>query len=329
MIDVAIIGFGFMGLTHAVSILKNKRMRLRAIITRDRHGIESKLQQQTGNFSAGEVDSGAILQVPSYTTLRECLRREKLDAVLVCVHTDLHYSIAQEAMENGLHVFLEKPITLRPEEAKLLIGFARQQRLKFMVGHVVRFMPPYKKLKAWIENGEFGKLQFISMTRFSGLPSWGQWSEKQTHFGSSGGALFDLVIHDIDFLNYALGLPEKIECTTYAGSLSVHDYVIATWTYQGMTAKVEGGNIFHSAFPFQAGYMARFERASVVYSSKSPEFIQVCNGEGSSNVIAGDAGEGFYQEIEYFRDCIEHDTDPFVCMPESSLKTLELCYQHL
>ena len=189
MIDVAIIGFGFMGLTHAVSILKNKRMRLRAIITRDRHGIESKLQQQTGNFSAGVVDSGAILQVPSYTTLRECLRREKLDAVLVCVHTDLHYSIAQEAMENGLHVFLEKPITLRPEEAKLLIGFARQQRLKFMVGHVVRFMPPYKKLKAWIENGEFGKLQFISMTRFSGLPSWGQWSEKQTHFGSSGGII--------------------------------------------------------------------------------------------------------------------------------------------
>jgi predicted dehydrogenase len=210
-----------------------------------------------------------------------------------------------------------------------MIAFARQQKVKFMVGHVVRFMPAYRRLREWIDSEEYGKLRFISLTRFSGLPSWGQWTEKQKNFGSSGGALFDLVIHDIDFLNYALGAPDKIECSTFPGALSMHDYVIATWTYKEVIAKVEGGNTFHSSFPFQAGYMAKFDNASVAYSSIAPEFIQICNDEAITKVAAGDAGDGFYNEIDYFAQCIENGTDPKVCMPESSLKTIELCYQHL
>lgn len=329
MTNVAIIGFGFMGLTHALNVLKNKRMNLAAIITRDGSNLKTKLQHQTGNFSSGEIDESTILRIPVYPTLRECLKHEKLDAVLICVHTDLHYQITAEAMEQGLHVFLEKPITLRIEEAKLLIGLGRQKQLKFMVGHVVRFMPAYKKLKSWIENEALGRLNFISLTRFSGLPSWGQWKEKQEQFGVSGGALFDLLIHDIDFLNFVLGRPEKIESTTFSGALSMHDYVVATWSYPTLTAKVEGGNTFHSSFPFQAGYMAKFEKASVLYSSRSPESILVCDDAGEKEFMVGAASEGFYDEIDYFAECIENDLDPYICMPESSLSTLELCYQHV
>ena len=75
-----------------------------------------------------------------------------------------------------------------------------------MVGHVVRFMPPYQKLKKWIDSKEFGNLKFLSLSRFCGIPSWGQWKEKNVK-DLSGGALFDLVIHDIDFANYLLGMP--------------------------------------------------------------------------------------------------------------------------
>lgn len=329
MINVAIIGFGFMGLTHALNVMKSNRLNLSAIITRDTSNLKGKLKHQTGNFSPGEVDESAILKIPVYATLRECLKHEKLDAVLICVHTDLHYQVATEAMEQELHVFLEKPITLRIEEAKLLIGLGRQRKLKFMVGHVVRFMPAYKKLKSWIENEALGRLNFISLTRFSGLPSWGQWKEKQAQFGSSGGALFDLLIHDIDFLNFVLGRPDKIESTTFAGNLSMHDYIVATWSYPTLMAKVEGGNTFHSSFPFQAGYMAKFERASVLYSSRSPESITVCDDAGTKEVSVAGASEGFYDEIDYFAECIENDLDPYICMPESSLATLELCYQHV
>jgi predicted dehydrogenase len=249
--------------------------------------------------------------------------------VHICVHTDLHYELATEAMERGLHVFLEKPLCLRLEEGRLLIAFARHRKIKLMVGHVVRFMPPYIKLKEWIDSKQFGDLKFISLSRFTGLPAWGQWKEKQQKFGSSGGALFDLVIHDIDFLNYTLGTPLKIEAVCHKGALSLQDYVSAHWYFDHVKAKIEGGNTFHSSFPFQAGYMAQFENASVIYSSQRPAFIQVCDNEKIQEVPAGDANEGFYNEIDYFATCIENDTEPLKCTPTSSLKTIELCFDHL
>ncbi len=329
MINVAIIGFGFMGITHALNITRNKKLCLQAIITRGTDRIAEKLDAQTGNFSSGEIDAAAILKIPVYKTLRECLKNEKIDAVHICVHTDLHYEIAVEAMEHGLHVFIEKPFCLRLEEGRLLIALARDRKVKLMVGHVVRFMSPYRTLKKWIDHKQFGALKFISLTRFTGLPSWGQWKEKQQKFGSSGGALFDLVIHDIDFLNYALGVPLKIQSITNPGALSLHDYVSAHWCFDHVKAKIEGGNTFHSSFPFQAGYTARFENASVIYSSLRPEFIQVCDNEKIHQVPAGDANDGFYQEIDYFASCIENGDEPIECTPASSLKTIELCYDHL
>jgi predicted dehydrogenase len=329
MINVAIIGFGFMGVTHAVNIMRNKKLNLRAIITRNTDTIADKLNAQGGNFSSGEIDTNAILKVPVYKTLHECLKHEEINAVHICVHTDLHYEIATEAMNRGLHVFVEKPFCLRLEEGWLLVALAKQRKVKLMVGHVVRFMPAYRKLKEWIDNKPFGALKFISLTRFSGLPSWGQWKEKQKKFGSSGGALFDLVIHDIDFLNYVLGTPLKIEPVCHPGVLSSQDYVSAHWYFSNVTAKIEGGNTFHSSFPFQAGYMAQFENASVVYSSRLPEFIQVCDNERIHEVPAGDAGDGFFREIDYFANCIENDVEPLECTPASSLKTIELCYNHI
>jgi len=234
MINVAIIGFGFMGLTHAVNILRNKKLCLRALITRDTQSIADRLVAQSGNFSSGEIDKGAILKVPVYKSLHECLKTEKIDAVHICVHTDIHYEVAVEAMERGLHVFLEKPFCLRLEEGRLLIALARDRKVKLMVGHVLRFMPAYRKLKEWIDHGQYGGLKFISLTRFTGLPSWGQWKEKQQKFGSSGGALFDLVIHDIDFLNYTLGTPLRIESTCHPGALSSQDYVSANWYFNNV-----------------------------------------------------------------------------------------------
>lgn len=329
MINVAVIGFGFMGITHALNIQRNKKLRLSAIITRNVDGIASKLNEKTGNFSSGVIDAEAIKKVPAYTSLQECLKYEKIDVVQICVHSELHFEIAREAIANGLHVFLEKPMCLQLEEGKLLIKYAQERNVKLMVGHVVRFMPAYRKLKEWIDSREFGALKFISLTRFTGLASWGQWKEKRNKFGSSGGALFDLVIHDIDFLNYVLGVPAKIQAVCLPGALSMHDYVTAHWYYGDVNAKIEGGNIFHSSFPFQAGYSARFENASVMYTSLNPEYIRVCTDEKADLIPAGDANQGFYDEIDYFATCIENNIPPAACTPESSLQSVQLCYDHI
>lgn len=330
MQNIAIVGFGFMGMTHAVNIIKNDQLRLTAIIDKDIEGIEQKLTSKTGNFAIEGIDKDLLGTINKYPDIQTCLDNEAIDAVHVCVHTDLHYTMAKQLLSKGLHVFLEKPMTLNVEEGQELIDLAKKHQCVFMVGHVVRFMPPYQQLKKWIDDKTYGALKFLSLSRFSGVPTWGQWKEKQSDFGSSGGALFDLLIHDIDMVNYLFGKPDSIECTSMPGYLSNNDYTCAFWTYlqEGIKVKVEGGNVFHSTFPFQAGFSAQFEEASIFYSTLTPESIQVATHEEITHVKDIDAPDGFYQEIDYFYECIRAGKKPEICLPESSLETIKLCYQH-
>lgn len=327
---VAVIGFGFMGMTHTMNILKNKDLKLVAIIDANPALIEKNLDAKSGNFPTGNIDARDLASIHKYSNLDDCLLSEELDAVNICVHTNLHYEMTKKALLHDKHVFLEKPFCLDIKQAEELISLAEQKKKILMVGHVVRFMPSYQKLKQWIDSKEFGKLKFLSLSRFSGLPGWGQWKEKQVT-GTSGGALFDLVIHDIDFANHVLGLPTDIKCNYLPGGLSKHDYISAMWSYKdkNVHVKIEGGNIFHSNFPFQAGYMAQFEKASILYTSLKGDMIQIADDNTIKEVPAGDASAGYYNEIAYFAQCMKNNTQPTECMPESSLQTICLCYNHI
>jgi predicted dehydrogenase len=327
---VAVVGFGFMGMTHALNILKNKDLKLVAIVDADPALIEKNLTAKGGNFSTGNIDSRDLESINKYSSMDDCLHSEDIDAVNICVHTALHYELTKKALIQGKHVFLEKPFCLDIKQAEELINLAEQKKLILMVGHVVRFMSPYRKLKQWIDSQQYGQLKFLSLSRFTGLPGWGQWKEKHVR-GASGGALFDLVIHDIDFANYVLGMPDKIKCNYLPGEYSKHDYISALWEYQNQKAyvKIEGGFTFHGNFPFQAGYMAQFEKASILYSSLKGDIIQIADDSSLKEVPAGDAGAGYYDEIDYFAKCLINNTRPAECMPVSSLQSIKLCYNHL
>ena len=327
---VAVVGFGFMGMTHALSILKNPNLALVAIVDKFPETIEKNLTAKTGNFSTGTIDPSALKNISKYSDFDECIEKEEFDSVHLCVHTDLHYTLAKKALLNDKHVFLEKPFCLNIREGEELISLVKERMKIFMVGHVVRFMSPYQKLKSWIDSKEFGDLKFLSLSRFSGVPAWGQWKDKNVR-GTSGGALFDLVIHDIDFANYVLGAPSAIKCSYLPGALSEHDYISAMWSYNGkdVHVKIEGGNIFPENFPFQAGYVARFENASVIYTTQRGDIIQIADDSSIREVSAGDTGTGYYDEIDYFARCVENNLQPLKCLPSSSLQSIQLCYNHI
>jgi predicted dehydrogenase len=330
MKKVAVVGFGFMGMTHALNILKNKDLKLVAIVDVNPALIEKNLNEKGGNLPTENIDASDLASIHKYSNLDDCLNSEDIDAVNICVHTDLHYELARKALLHNKHVFLEKPMCLDIKQAEDLILLADQNKKILMVGHVVRFMPPYQKLKQWIDSKEFGELEFLSLSRFTGQPGWGQWKENQIK-STSGGGLFDLVIHDIDFASYILGLPSEIKCNYRPGELSEYDYINASWSYKNrnIQVKIEGGLIFHCKFPFQAGYMARFEKASILYTSLKGDIIQIAEDDNIKEVSAGDAGAGYYNEIDYFSQCMINNTQPAECMPASSLKTIQLCYNHL
>ncbi|HSO88055.1 MAG TPA: Gfo/Idh/MocA family oxidoreductase [Draconibacterium sp.] len=329
MKKIAVVGFGFMGLTHTINILKNSELELVGIVDKHPENIRKNLSDQVGNFSTGTLSGDALSKIKIYTGLKDCLEAETLDVCVIAVHTNLHYELTKMALNAGVNVFLEKPFCLEVAEGKELMALATEKNLLLMVGHVVRFMPAYLKLKSWVDSEEFGALKFLSLSRFSGVPAWGQWKEKQQDFGSSGGALFDLIIHDIDFAQWLLDAPVSIESKYLPGKLSRHDYVNAMWKYpSGVNVKIEGGNIFHTSFPFQAGFIAGFEKASVVFSSNNPDII-VTTDTDTTLIPAGDAMEGYSGELNYFLECLESQSKPEICMPESALKTIEICYQHI
>jgi predicted dehydrogenase len=330
MNKVAVIGFGFMGITHALNILKNPELKLKAIADISPELIEKNLKTGIGNIATGSIDTAELAGINKYSSFDECLRSEELDAVNICTHVNLHYEMTKNALLHDKHVFLEKPFCLDLKQAEELVNLAANRNKILMVGHVVRFMPPYRQLKQWVDSKQFGELKFLSLSRFCGIPSWGQWKEKNVK-ELSGGALFDLAIHDIDFANYLLGMPSEIKCNFLPGEYTNHDYVSAMWGYKNknLHVKIEGGFTFHGNFPFQASYMAQFENASVLFTTLKGDIIQIADGTTLKEVPAGDGNEGYFNEIDYFAQCIKSNHQPEECSPASSLQAIQLCYNHI
>jgi hypothetical protein len=75
--------------------------------------------------------------------------------------------------------------------------------------------------------------------------------------------------------------------------------------------------------------MAQFEKASILYTSFKGNAIQITDNISVKEVSVGDTSDGFYNEIAYFTECLEKNTQPEECMPVSSLQAVQLCYKHL
>lgn len=228
MKNAAVVGFGFMGMTHARNIIQHKNLHLAAIVDSNAALFNMESTVKTGNIQTGDFSVRDFESAGKYTDIDRCLNSENIDAVIVSVHTGLHYEMTMKSLSRGKHVFVEKPFCLDIGQAQEMTDFARQKGRVLMVGQVVRFMKPYILLKRWIESDEFGRLKFLHLSRFCGVPGWGQWKEGKVA-EASGGALFDLVIHDIDFVNYLFGSPDEIRSVTFPGRMSDHDYVSAHW----------------------------------------------------------------------------------------------------
>jgi predicted homoserine dehydrogenase-like protein len=124
MKKVVLVGFGFMGLTHTVNILKNKRLHLVAIVDKNIGNVEKNLGDPSGNLATGSISRELLQGIKLYSDLDECLLLENTDAVFICVHTDLHVELAEKALNAGKHVFLEKPICLDIRQGEALVKLA-------------------------------------------------------------------------------------------------------------------------------------------------------------------------------------------------------------
>jgi predicted dehydrogenase len=122
------------------------------------------------------------------------LFNQDLHAVVIATPPATHYSLAKECLEHGLHVLVEKPITLKSRHAEELIEISKKNNLILMVGHTFEYNAAVHTLKNLIDSGELGQIYYVDAARLNlGL------------FSRELNVLWDLAPHDISILLYILG----------------------------------------------------------------------------------------------------------------------------
>src|SRR5829696_6058977 len=165
---------------------------------------------------------------------------EDVEVVDICLPTAFHSDLAVRAAGEARHVILEKPIARTIEDAQEILDSFCGDGPRLFVGHVVRFFPEYVGIKEKIDAGDLGTVGVVRTSRRSPfLLGWNDW---YADWRVSGGVLLDLVIHDFDFLRWALGEVERVYARGVLGrEYNRLDYVLATLRFEsGAIAHVEG-----------------------------------------------------------------------------------------
>lgn len=303
MLKVGLIGCGGMGARHAKSWrAMSDAVKLVAIADIDENNTKCKEEAEI---------SGAKL----YRSGEELLENEELDIVDVCIPTYLHTKYAVMAMEKGINVFVEKPVCLNEEEAKLLLDTEKRTGVKVQVGHVIRFWDEYAWLKDVISKKTYGEMVSATFQRLSPKPNWG-WENWFNIPEKSGTAGLDLHIHDVDFVRYIMGGdPDEVFSRATRDNDGILDHIFSTFTYGDVAISVESGWDFPSHFPFDMNFRVMFRNASVVYA-KDQLTVYTSNGEkiipeiykhydkfekDETNISKFSA---YYNEMRYFVDKI-------------------------
>lgn len=245
-----------------------------------------------------------------YTDFDEMLANEDIDILDICLPTYLHADFAVKAMEKGIHVITEKPISLKEEDVERVYSTAAKNNVKFMVAQVLRFWPEYEVLKEIYDTKKYGKLLSGTMTRLGHKPRW-SWDNWMMDEKRSGLVPFDLHIHDLDFLVYAFGKPEVAH--QYRSKRPDQDFLSVAYNFGDFTINTEAA-WYDNCYPFTAQFRFQFEDALVVNEKgkmiiygKEDEIDLTKETKGDTGSINLPKSDAYANEIKYFAHCVEND----------------------
>src|ERR1700720_3688355 len=151
MVKIGVIGYGYWGPN----------------IVRNLQGLESTRTELIcdSNPSAQARARKAYPGVKIVSDSNEVLRSPDIDAIAIITPVWTHYELAKKALENGKHVFIEKPFTCSVAQAEELIELADRKKLKIMVDHTFLFTGAVKKIRQLMDEGALGDLYYYDSLR--------------------------------------------------------------------------------------------------------------------------------------------------------------------
>jgi predicted dehydrogenase len=182
MINVGVIGYGYWGPNVVRNLYSLDGCKVAGVCDRSAAAI-ARVRRTYPDLA---VTSDAV----------DLITSTKVDAIAVITPVHTHFELAKAALENGKHVFVEKPFTATTEQADELIDLAERKRLKIMVDHTFLFTGAVRKMRELIDDGVLGDLYYYDSTRVNlGL------------FQHDVSVIWDLAPHDLSIMDYLI--PEK------------------------------------------------------------------------------------------------------------------------
>jgi predicted dehydrogenase len=241
-----------------------------------------------------------------------------IDAVAIVTPVSYHFEWAKKALENGKHVFVEKPFTATSEQAEELIELADRKNLQIMVDHTFLFTGAVKKIKRLVDEGALGTLYYYDSTRVNlGL------------FQHDVNVLWDLAPHDLSIMDYLIGQePDLIVATGGAHVNCLEDMAYLTVYFpNNVTAHINvnwlspvkvrttliGGQkkmlVWNDLDP--AEKIRLYDKGADLETDQGIHKALVSYRTGDMWAPKVEELEALHVETRYFLDCIKSGTTPF------------------
>jgi predicted dehydrogenase len=255
--------------------------------------------------------------VRATTDFSEVLRSPDIDAVAVVTPVWTHFELAKAALENGKHVFVEKPFTSTSRQAEELIELAERKNLRIMVDHTFLFNGAVRKIRELVDKGALGPLYYFDSTRVNlGL------------FQHDVSVIWDLAPHDLSIMDHVL--QQKPEAVVATGGKHFND--LADMAF--ITVYFPGNLIAHINVNWLSPVKIRTtliggKDKMLVWNDLEPDEkirvydkgVDVANGQGLYELLVSyrsgdiwapkvDATEALKTELAYFIDCIQNNRTP-------------------
>ena len=319
-IKTAIIGFGFMGQTHAGTLLQMPDCEITGVID-----LKSPVEQLTsikGNNDTVILSEDAAARLPWFRSWEEFVAQAGVpDAAIVALPTRFHCSSVVKALESGAHVMVEKPFATSVAEAETMLAAAQKYGKLLAVGYVVRCMPEYLYLAETLKSCRLGKTRFLEMRRFAGIPGWGSWLDPET-VRHSGGTLFDLLSHDLDFVTHTLGEPVRFTPCRRGRKEFRGDWLSIELEYPDFDVVVESAFIPPVSYPFHRSFQAFFDNGSL-YSGAWNKVSECCGKEIKE--IGLEEISPYFTEVKHFINSVKNNKIEGICSGEEALLTTKHC----
>ncbi len=150
---------------------------------------------------------GEEMGVPWTTDAQALLADDRIAAVIIATPNFTHVDLVEVAAKAGKHIFCEKPLALSTADADRMLAATRAAGVHLVVGHVLRLLPVFDHIRTLVADGVLGRPFALRITRAGG---WGERQPWRQQRRTSGGPLFEVNVHELDFMRCLLGEPQSV-----------------------------------------------------------------------------------------------------------------------